>query len=280
MFPYFGSKKRLVKKETYPAPKYNLIIEPFAGSASYSTHYALQNPGKYKIIICDKNPKVISVWKYLLRGNPSKILKLPMLRGRESLNSKRFDRLSKGEKNLISYFINPYNYPSNNVVHPGKFSMWNEKNRRLLYEKIKVARKSQWTIIGGNYTDAPNRKATWFIDPPYISREKERLPPGAMYGRGLNYRALDYAHLAKFCRSRKGQVIVTERNTAKWLPFKKVAGAYGQKRRKQYMEAVWLRGGFRSEREAILSAEHREGKRMVKRRREFNQMLQLLTTTF
>lgn len=33
MFPYYGSKQRL-SMSFYPKPKYDTVIEPFAGSAS------------------------------------------------------------------------------------------------------------------------------------------------------------------------------------------------------------------------------------------------------
>jgi len=34
MFSYYGSKSKIV--DCYPAPRYDKIIEPFAGSARYS----------------------------------------------------------------------------------------------------------------------------------------------------------------------------------------------------------------------------------------------------
>lgn len=36
MFYYYGRKKQIAKH--YPAPNFEAIVEPFAGSASYSLH--------------------------------------------------------------------------------------------------------------------------------------------------------------------------------------------------------------------------------------------------
>ena len=241
MFPYYGSKKKLVKMGVYSEPKHRRIIEPFAGSAAYATYHALKKPGFYKLVICEKSIKTIQVWRYLLSGNPKKILKLPLLHKSDTLNSRKFDHLSATEKKLIAYFINPHNRPNANVVKPGTFSRWNKKNRRNLYDRVKLARMSDWTFIHGDYSKVKNYKATWFVDPPYVPHQNDKEPVGGAYGRGLTHKHIDYAHLAEYCRSRKGQVIVTERVTAKWLPFKKLKSHRGQ--RKKYDEGVWTKGG-------------------------------------
>lgn len=55
--------------------------------------------------------------------------------------------------------------------------------------------------------------ATWFIDPPYTGAGKH-------YKFGVG--GLDHNHLAEWCRSRDGQVIVCESGSARWLPFEPV----------------------------------------------------------
>lgn len=68
-----------------------------------------------------------------------------------------------------------------------------------------------WKLIEGNYSDAPNIEATWFIDPPYIKA-------------GTSYRAssrkINFENLAVWCRERHGQTIVCEQDGAEWLPFR------------------------------------------------------------
>ena len=41
MFSYYGSKNKIAK--LYPLPKYDLIIEPFAGAAWYSVLHRYKN---------------------------------------------------------------------------------------------------------------------------------------------------------------------------------------------------------------------------------------------
>jgi hypothetical protein len=78
--------------------------------------------------------------------------------------------------------------------------------------------KGRVEIIEGDYTDAPDIKATWFVDPPYHvnGRPQQR---GMGYAEGCNSDSLDYEALAKWCRRRRGQKIVCEQAGADWLPF-------------------------------------------------------------
>src|SRR4029077_10578983 len=69
-FSYYGSKWMLAKY--YPPPKYDTIIEPFAGSAGYSLHYAHK-----KILLYDIDPVVCGVWDYLIKASVDDILRLP-----------------------------------------------------------------------------------------------------------------------------------------------------------------------------------------------------------
>jgi len=78
-----------------------------------------------------------------------------------------------------------------------------------------------WRVIEGDYSEAPDIEATWFVDPPYhvsgaraskAERGRVRYPNGAD--------DIDYPALARWCRSRRGQVIVCEQPGADWLPFR------------------------------------------------------------
>jgi hypothetical protein len=78
--------------------------------------------------------------------------------------------------------------------------------------------KGRVEIIEGDYSNAPDIEATWFIDPPYHvdGRPQSR---GMGYAEGCNSHSLDYAALAEWCRDRRGQKIVCEQEGATWLPF-------------------------------------------------------------
>lgn len=93
-----------------------------------------------------------------------------------------------------------------------------------------------WSIVMGDYRDLPNKEVTWFVDPPYNNDA------------GLRYRygpssIGDYDELARWCRSRKGQVIVCENVGASWLPFRVLTDRrMGVKSRYQHSaigEAFW-----------------------------------------
>jgi len=76
-----------------PKPKYDTIIEPFAGSAAYSMNYYSKN-----VILIEKDEKIASLWGYLISVEPSEILGLPILNKGESLNDEKFDYLTNSQK--------------------------------------------------------------------------------------------------------------------------------------------------------------------------------------
>ena len=90
-----------------------------------------------------------------------------------------------------------------------------------------------WRIIEGDYTDAPDGPATWFIDPPYEIK-------GAYYVHGSD--AIDFPALGEWCQSRTGQVIVCEQVGATWLPFVPFsASRSASTQSKGVSEAIWTR---------------------------------------
>lgn len=85
--------------------------------------------------------------------------------------------------------------------------------------------KRKVTIIHGDYTQAGDDEATWFIDPPYQVNGSGSA--GTWFPQGMGYckrehctsADLDFAALAHWCWSRRGQVMVCEQKGADWLPF-------------------------------------------------------------
>jgi hypothetical protein len=70
-FGYYGGKWRDALKH-YPEPLYDTIVEPFAGSAGYALRYA-----SHKIILCEIDPVLAEVWRYLIRVTPADIRAIP-----------------------------------------------------------------------------------------------------------------------------------------------------------------------------------------------------------
>jgi hypothetical protein len=83
---------------------------------------------------------------------------------------------------------------------------WGQKIRARIAGQ--VGRIKDWTIIEGDYTLAPDIEAHWFIDAPY-----------SIAGRHYRVNGIDYAHLAEWCRQRRGFIQVCESSEAHWLPF-------------------------------------------------------------
>lgn len=96
-FSYFGSKWLLAKK--YGVPKFDLVIEPFAGSAAYAVYHEPK-----RALLLDINPRVVGVWKYLITASEDEILRLPT-------DFETVDQLDicQGAKWLIGYWLNKAN---------------------------------------------------------------------------------------------------------------------------------------------------------------------------
>jgi 16S rRNA G966 N2-methylase RsmD len=226
MFHYFGRKKRHV--HNYPEPKYNTIIEPFAGSAGYSMKYHTK-----KVILCELDPLIYEIWNYIInKAIPGRIMKFPILKNGESLKDEKYSWLKIQEKHIIGFFMGTgRTRPGYRPSKVGVYNQWNVKTRKQL--SIDIKKVKHWKIIHGSYEQLRNyKKATWFIDPPYQGLG------GKSYKMSNKY--IDYHKLAKWCRNRNGQVIVCENEEATWLSFKKLYNTTQNKRK--HIEMIWLHG--------------------------------------
>lgn len=231
MFSFYGAKWRLAPK--YPAPIYDRIVEPFAGSAQYSLLY----PDK-KIVLVDRDPIIVAVWRYLFRVTQSEILSLP------TVFDGSVDQLPicQEARWLIGFWLN------NAVPTPcktmskwgrnGGTSFWGRNIQYRIASQLQFIR--HWRIYHNEYKDIPNIKATWFVDPPYNNKAGQRYRWGS--------KKIDFAHLGKWCRQRKGQAIVCENEGATWLPFEPLmltqnaAGKGYAAAPKRTHEAIWIGG--------------------------------------
>lgn len=210
MFYYYGRKEKIFSY--YPKPKYDTIIEPFAGSAAYSMNNYQKN-----VILVEKDVRIASLWAYLIDVYPNEILSLPLLEKGQSLNNPEFNYLSDNQKSLIGLFLNPGS--AQPKKSPGKFCGWNEKNRLKLSQD--VMKVKHWQIINGDYSQIENIEATWFIDPPYQGN-------GGKYYKHGN-KNFDYDSLREWVLNRNGEVIVCENSEADWMDFKPLVEIQGQK---------------------------------------------------
>lgn len=196
MFYYYGRKKQIARH--YPAPEFDHLIEPFAGAASYALH---GNNWQRNVTLIEKDQRVAEIWRWLIEeATPATILSLPDLRIGEK--SSEFLHIIHAATKMA------FKYKTIKVTAVLERN-W-EISKRMMAANVDKVR--HWKIIQADYTSAPDVEATWFIDPPYKSS------PGDGYEHGSSQ--LDYAALAKWVQSRRGQVICCEGQFGDYLPFK------------------------------------------------------------
>lgn len=223
-FCYYGGKWRAAPK--YPQPKYDLVIEPFAGGAGYATRHYNKD-----VLLCEADPMLAELWRWLIDATPKDVLSLPI----KVDHVDDFD-IPPGAKSLIGFWLNkattrPSKTPSKwarEGTRPKSF--WGREIRDRVAQQVPQIK--HWVMREGTYEDAGNHKATWFIDPPYNNAA------GKLY----RVRFSRYDQLAAWCRSRPGQVIVCENEGAAWLPFQFLGGfksTEGKRGKKRSNEAVY-----------------------------------------
>jgi len=225
-FTFYGGKWRSAPH--YPVPKYNTIVEPFAGSAGYSIRYADHN-----VTIVERDQLIAATWRYLLRVSPAEILSLPDVEPEQTVDDLQ---ICDEARLLVGWWCNkgscgPRKSPSA-WMRAGKHSssFWGPEIRSRIASQVERIR--HWTLIEGDYREAPASKATWFVDPPY-----------QVAGRHYRHQVGDYADLAEWCRGRIGQVIVCENVGAKWLPFRPWRDIKSNESKhggKKSREAIWM----------------------------------------
>ena len=198
MWSYYGSKGKII--DHYPSPKYEKIIEPFAGSARYALKYFDND-----ILLIDKYEKIIRIWKWLQKASEKDILSLPNLKTGDKINRDDYDCIEQAW--LFGFLVQVgVNAPRLTV------SAFAEKNIPVQKKSIasQLYKIRHWDIKVGDYREIVNQEATWFIDPPYQFG-------GEWYVK--NNTNIDYYKLGEWCMSREGQSIVCENTKADWLPF-------------------------------------------------------------
>lgn len=221
LWPYYGSKWRDAKR--YGAPRGDLVIEPFAGSAGYSTFYAPK-----RVMLFDVDPYVVGVWRYLIRTSQAEILALPDLDVGQSVDSLKLPQEARW---LIGFWLNrgsaqPKKTKTAYSARTDRQQLiWSQRARERIASEIDGIR--HWTITEGDYRQAPRlRDATYYVDPPYGDK-----------GKYYRCNAVDLPALGEWCKSLPGHVIACEQVGAQWLPFRPLASIKSSKGRSH--EAIW-----------------------------------------
>lgn len=164
-FGFYGGKWRDTPKH-YPPPRYDTIVEPFAGSAGYSVRYADR-----KVILGEKDEVIYGVWHYLIHVSSDEVRAIPDLEPGQSVADLDIPQEARW---LVGFWLNrgasrPRTGPSawmRDGIRPGSF--WGDRVRETIALQVDSIR--HWKVYNCSYETLPSHvrgHATWFIDPPY-----------------------------------------------------------------------------------------------------------------
>lgn len=233
-FSFYGGKYRIAERYGVPGPA---IIEPFAGSAGYSVRFHDR-----AVTLIERDPVIAALWRYLVRVDPREILSIPLVAPEGSVDD--LGSVAPEARSLVGFWLNrgmsaPCLRPSAwhrafQATGERPLSRWSEDAKARIARQVEAIR--HWKVIEGDWSEAPDVNATWFVDPPYSGRA----------GRRYRFNRIDYLSLGAWCQSRRGSVIVCEQAGATWLPFEPfglVKSTEGTLRDKQSAEVVWRGSG-------------------------------------
>lgn len=203
MWGYYGAKTNII--DLYPAPKHDKVIEPFCGSARYALRYFDKD-----VVLVDKYPVVIGIWKWLQKCSVGDIKGLPhFVKAGQSLDDFTFD--DPAAKDLMGFLIGfGMERPRKTASAKRMIMRPNHVNYSLNRIEKELWKIKNWSIQLGSYSDIKNQTATWFIDPPYQFG-------GACYP--MSSKKINFQELALWSKERQGEIIVCENHKATWLPF-------------------------------------------------------------
>lgn len=224
-FPFYGSKWNLARH--YPKPVHDLVVEPFAGAAGYSTFHAVQHA-----VLVDKDPIIAGLWAYLIGATEREILALPELpNAGDSVNDYQLPQEARW---LIGFWLNrgsasPKLTRTAYSARADRAQLnWGPAAKARIAGQLEGIRG--WTSIEGPYDSFPGvAPHTFFVDPPYVEK-------GRYYRVGFS----EHATLGQWCLDRRGLVIACEGAGADWLPFEQLGSFKSSRGRAD--EVVYLQG--------------------------------------
>ena len=234
-FRHFGSKWSLSR--LLDPPQFDVIVEPFAGSAGYAVRYG----AGLRVVLLDVDPGVCSIWSWLIAATRADVLDLPGDLGDQDIRSMD---VPDPARLLIQRWLTPQGGTGNWHLPP-MASRWVERNPGSWWTPQTRARIANslwairdWEVHLGDYQSAPDLEATWVVDPPYQGNTSTPVA----YGRGSP--PLDYPALGTWCRGLRGQVYVHEQAGATWLPFTSLSaqartGRVDDQKVKRQAEVIW-----------------------------------------
>ncbi len=188
------------------------------------------------VILVERYAVLAEMWRYLIGVSPAEIRRIPLVEAVADLPT----WVPQGGRWLVGFAMNAACASPCTILSAGRkklramgriYEGWSEAQRERVASQVESIR--HWQIIEGDYTVAPDIRATWFIDPPYGNKARSYYV----------HSDVNYTDLADWCRTRSGQVMVCENEGATWAPFKTFAtlkaGVNGQGSK----EVLWVPTG-------------------------------------
>lgn len=210
-------------------PRADLVIVPFAGSASYAARWA---PPRVKLF--DVSPDICALWDWLIHCSEDDVARIPD----EFNHIDEVMALPRGASLLARFWISKGRAEPSGALSPWYFQYRNAHDCRVWGPAVKrriIAQKpglANWSIDQRSYADIELEPAHWVVDPPYNNNAGSRYP----------YSNIDFAHLGAWCKALPGTVDVCENVGADWLPFEplyEVVSSRGRRTGYVSQEAIW-----------------------------------------
>jgi hypothetical protein len=228
LFKCFGSK--WLSSKAMPAPRYDTIIEPFAGGAGYSLRHFQK-----RCVLWETDAHVRNLWIWLIDEACEKLIREIPIDIAEGTDIRTLG-LSWGQALLLKNWQRTNNVGDCWTISPwgNKPGQWTANTRARVASEAALIR--HWKVALRPACDF----ATWFIDPPY------------QYNYQYRQRPIDYAALAGRIATLSGQIIVCEALCPKtgqrptWLPFRDFASRVTSRRKTENhhhsKELIWESG--------------------------------------
>ena len=241
-FSYFGGKVGLANNYPRPNPD-DIVVEPFAGAAGYSTFHEAQ-----RVYLFDLYPTVVKTWQFLIDAANDPVVKKQL----SDLPVGPFYRWSNpiptdiplGAQYLMGFWeTQSQAYPSrwqqsprvseNGTPRPkNRGGMWTQSTRDRIVRQLTLIR--EWKVFEASYIDSVSilgregvdpRQVLWHIDPPYQNG-------GTRYKKSSN--DIDFVALGDWVKGLPGRVMVCERDPATWLNFETLVTAKNASNKKYH----------------------------------------------
>jgi len=186
------------------------------------------------VILIETYPVIAEIWRYLIGVSRAEVLRIPLVEHVDDLPG----WVPQGARWLVGFAMNNATVSPCRRLSSGrkrmalagrKYEGWTDAQRVCVANQVEHI--CHWKIIEGDYSQAPDVPATWFIDPPYNNKA------GSYYV----HSSLDFPKLGEWCKTRPGQVIVCENEGATWLPFMPFATLKSGLNGRVSKEVVWLK---------------------------------------